>query len=79
MLAFLQNLDYVHTFIMAEYPNINMPSFRCEADSQTDNMVVHYYSHRPGMYPLVEGKGFLTHKHLIYIYPITVYDVININ
>ena len=28
MLAFIENLDYIHTYMMTEFPDINMPSFR---------------------------------------------------
>ena len=28
MLDFIENIDYVHTYMMSEYPDINMPSFR---------------------------------------------------
>ena len=28
MLAFIENFDYIHTYMMTEFPDINMPSFR---------------------------------------------------
>ena len=42
--------------MMSDYPDIKMPSFRCEPDSQKDSMTLHYYSFRDGMQMLVAGK-----------------------
>lgn len=60
MLDFLQNLDSVHTYMMGTYPEMNAPSFRCDADSSTDRMVLHYYSFRNGYHPLVTGAWIFT-------------------
>ncbi len=56
LLDFLENLDYVHTYMMSEYPDVNMPSFRCDPESQKDRITLHYYSFREGLYPIVMGK-----------------------
>ena len=64
MLAFLENLDYMHTYMMSDYPDANMPSFRCEATSLPDRITLHYYSFRQDLYPVVVGRslkrGFIT-------------------
>ena len=56
MLEFIENLDYLHTYMMSDYPDIKMPSFSCEPNSQTDRMTLHYYSHRNGLHMLVAGN-----------------------
>ena len=55
MLDFVENLDYLHTYMMSDYPDIKMPSFRCEPNSQKDKMTLHYYSYRDGLHMLVAG------------------------
>ncbi|XP_021349770.1 guanylate cyclase soluble subunit beta-2-like [Mizuhopecten yessoensis] len=57
-LDFVQNLDYVQTYLKEEYQEEVMPSFRCEGDSVSDRMTLHYYSVRPGYICFI--TGFLT-------------------
>ena len=56
MVDFVENLDYIHTYMMAEYPDVGMPHFRCEAQSQGDTITLHYYSTRPGLDPFMKGR-----------------------
>lgn len=55
VLEFVQNLDSVHALVKRDYPDMVAPSFRCDADSSTDRMVLHYYSQRTGLYPIIKG------------------------
>lgn len=59
VLEFLQNLDSVHALIKRDYPDMVAPSFRCDADSSSDKMVLHYYSHRKGLYPVIKGNSVI--------------------
>lgn len=70
MLQFLENLDYVHTYMMSEYPDINMPSFHCETDSVKDRMTLHYYSFRTGLYPVVIGESDVSHVYMYVLFSI---------
>ena len=56
LLAFLENLDYVHTYMMSDYGDMSMPSFKCEADSKEDQITLHYYSFRQGYHAMVMGN-----------------------
>ncbi|KAK3604651.1 hypothetical protein CHS0354_007194 [Potamilus streckersoni] len=55
VLEFLQNLDSIHSFMRKEYPDMIPPSFRCDEQSATDRMILHYYSARKGLHPVVVG------------------------
>lgn len=50
---FLQNLDALHDHLATIYPGMQAPSFRC-TDGQ-DGLILHYYSDRPGLEPIVVG------------------------
>lgn len=52
---FLENLDYVHTYMMSEYPEMSSPSFRLQEDEKDEKLFLHYYSFRKGFHPLVVG------------------------
>ncbi|WAR27241.1 GCYB2-like protein [Mya arenaria] len=54
VLEFLQNLDSVHVLIRRDYPDMVAPSFRCDEDSSSDRMVLHYYSKREGLHSILE-------------------------
>ncbi|XP_073816050.1 guanylate cyclase soluble subunit beta-1-like isoform X2 [Musca autumnalis] len=50
---FLQNLDALHDHLGTLYPGMRAPSFRCtEKDGQ---LLLHYYSERPGLEHIVIG------------------------
>uniref|UniRef100_A0A1S4G8X9 Guanylate cyclase soluble subunit beta-1 n=1 Tax=Anopheles gambiae TaxID=7165 RepID=A0A1S4G8X9_ANOGA len=50
---FLQNLDALHDHLGTLYPGMRAPSFRCtETNGQ---LVLHYYSERPGLEHIVIG------------------------
>jgi hypothetical protein len=51
---FLRNLDTMHARVGLLYPKLRPPSFRCTIVSETE-LLLHYYSHRAGMAPLVRG------------------------
>ncbi|CAH1781642.1 unnamed protein product [Owenia fusiformis] len=55
LLAFLENLDSLHTYKLSDYPEMNAPSFRCQDDSKEDRITLHYYSFRRGLHPLCQG------------------------
>lgn len=50
---FLQNLDALHDHLATIYPGMQAPSFRC-TDGK-DGLILHYYSDRPGLEPIVVG------------------------
>lgn len=56
----LANLDDLHVRVGLMYPELKPPSFRC-TDVTADGLVLHYYSSRAGLAPmvigLVEGLG----------------------
>ena len=58
---FLENLDYVHTYMMSQFPDINMPSFRCETIFG-GKIRLHYFSFRKGLYPVVVGQYIVLNK-----------------
>ena len=60
VLEFLQNLDSVHALVKRDYPDMVAPSFRCDADSSSDRMVLHYYSRRKGLHPIIKGTHIFT-------------------
>ncbi len=52
--GFLSNLDAMHSRIALSMPALRPPSFRCEeVDEHT--LLVHYYSERTGLAPMVTG------------------------
>ncbi|BBM86917.1 heme NO-binding domain-containing protein [Candidatus Uabimicrobium amorphum] len=52
--TFLQNLDALHTHIGSLMPNLQPPSFSC-SDVTENSLLLHYYSHRKGLAPMVIG------------------------
>ncbi|CAJ0589809.1 unnamed protein product [Cylicocyclus nassatus] len=54
--GFLDNLDSLHYFIdhVVYKANLRGPSFRCE-DNSDGTITLHYYTGRPGLYPIVKG------------------------
>lgn len=50
----LTNLDDLHTRVGLMYPQLRPPSFRC-TDVAADRLVLHYYSSRAGLAPMVVG------------------------
>ncbi|WAR26268.1 GCYB2-like protein [Mya arenaria] len=52
--SFIQNLDSLHALLALTYKNIVAPSFRCETN-EDDSLSLHYYTIRPGLYPIVLG------------------------
>ncbi|XP_037094425.1 soluble guanylate cyclase gcy-35-like isoform X2 [Pollicipes pollicipes] len=55
--AFLDNLDYLHCYLMTTaFPGIVMPSFACTEDQNDPNVLyVDYYSRREGLQALAIG------------------------
>uniref|UniRef100_A0A8D8X7X9 Guanylate cyclase soluble subunit beta-1 n=1 Tax=Cacopsylla melanoneura TaxID=428564 RepID=A0A8D8X7X9_9HEMI len=51
---FLQNLDALHDHLGTLYPGMRAPSFRC-TETEDGNLVLHYYSDRPGLEHIVIG------------------------
>ncbi|XP_045165881.1 guanylate cyclase soluble subunit beta-2-like isoform X5 [Mercenaria mercenaria] len=52
--SFIQNLDSLHALLALTYKNIVAPSFRCETN-EDGSLSLHYYTIRPGLYPIVLG------------------------
>ncbi|CAJ0924632.1 unnamed protein product, partial [Mesorhabditis belari] len=54
--GFLDNLDSLHYFIdhVVYKANLRGPSFRCEENTD-GSITLHYYTGRPGLYPIVKG------------------------
>jgi hypothetical protein len=50
----LQNLDNLHARVGLSYPQLRPPSFQC-ADAGDGSLLLHYYSERPGLAPMVVG------------------------
>lgn len=50
----LANLDDLHTRVGLMYPQLRPPSFRC-TDVTPERLVLHYYSSREGLAPMVIG------------------------
>jgi hypothetical protein len=50
----LRNLNGMHGHMGAMMPKLNPPRFRVE-DTASDQIIVHYYSHREGLAPMVIG------------------------
>jgi len=53
-LAFVQNLDRLHTHVAAHMPALVPPSFRTEVLGE-GHLRLHYYSKRQGLAPMVVG------------------------
>ena len=51
---FLRNLDNMHARVGLSYPQLRPPSFVC-ADLPEGGMLLHYYSEREGLAPMVIG------------------------
>jgi Haem-NO-binding len=54
LVEFLLNLDLMHGRVGQIYPELRPPSFRC-SDITTAGLVLHYYSERRGLAPMVVG------------------------
>ena len=54
LLEFLRNLDQLHTRIQLAFPHLQPPSFSV-SDETENSLVLHYFSERAGLAPLVEG------------------------
>ncbi|XP_076467973.1 guanylate cyclase soluble subunit beta-1-like [Babylonia areolata] len=52
---FLQNLDALHDHLSSIYPGMRAPSFRCTEREEDGATILHYYSERPGLEPIVIG------------------------
>ncbi|XP_072180530.1 guanylate cyclase soluble subunit beta-2-like [Diadema setosum] len=53
--SFLENLDALHSYLSFSYKKMEAPSFRCERRASDDALILHYYSHRKGLHPIVVG------------------------
>lgn len=52
---FLQNLDALHDHLATIYPGMRAPSFRCSEREEDGALILHYYSDRNGLEPIVIG------------------------
>ncbi|KFM79990.1 Guanylate cyclase soluble subunit beta-1, partial [Stegodyphus mimosarum] len=52
---FLQNLDALHDHLATIYPGMRAPSFRCTERPEDGTLILHYYSEREGLEPIVIG------------------------
>lgn len=59
VLEFLQNLDFVQSYLKEDYQDFVMPHFRCDDDSVSDRMIFHYFSYRPGYQRIVMGRDVI--------------------
>jgi len=50
----LQNLNNLHLHLSMGWPAMVAPAFRCE-DVRPEGLTLHYYSSRPGLWPIVVG------------------------
>eukprot|EP00057_Strongylocentrotus_purpuratus_P014976 XP_011669450.1 PREDICTED: guanylate cyclase soluble subunit beta-2 isoform X1 [Strongylocentrotus purpuratus] len=53
--SFLENLDALHSYLSFSYKKMEAPSFRCERRTSDGALILHYYSHRKGLHPIVVG------------------------
>ncbi|KAG1708478.1 Guanylate cyclase soluble subunit beta-1 [Nymphon striatum] len=53
MFDMLSNLDNLHDHLDSQYPGIQAPSFKCSVVD--GSLVLHYYSERKGLEPIVRG------------------------
>jgi len=51
---FLSNLDQMHARVKLAFPELKPPRFKI-SDSDEHGLILHYFSHRPGLAPLVTG------------------------
>lgn len=51
---FLTNLDALHSRVSASYEKLQPPSFSVDIEDE-HHLTLHYFSHRPGLTPLVVG------------------------
>lgn len=51
---FVKNLNTLHTRVGQMMPELSPPSFTV-SDETPDSFVLHYYSKRPGLYPMILG------------------------
>lgn len=51
---FLANLDQMHARVKMAFPDLKPPRFRVSDESE-EGLMLHYFSHRPGLAPLVVG------------------------
>ena len=60
--AFLKNLDHMHSRIQVTFPGYSPPSFRVK-ETGPGEVLLDYYSKREGLLPFVEGllAGLATH------------------
>lgn len=54
---FLESLDALHDHLGSTYAGMDAPTFRCTTEDTEDSsyFYLHYYSHRPGLSPVVKG------------------------
>lgn len=50
----LENLNELHQQVALAYPHLNPPRFEC-TDRTDRSITLHYYSHRPGLAPMIAG------------------------
>uniref|UniRef100_A0A1I8AUP7 HNOB domain-containing protein n=1 Tax=Steinernema glaseri TaxID=37863 RepID=A0A1I8AUP7_9BILA len=64
--GFLDNLDSLHYFIdhVVYKANLRGPSFRCE-ENEDGTITLHYFTGRPGLYPIVKGRPSLCPKRAL--------------
>jgi hypothetical protein len=51
---FLANLDQMHARVKLAFPELKPPRFKI-SDANDEGLILHYFSHRPGLAPLVTG------------------------
>ena len=51
---FLHHLDDLHAHVGLSFPDLQPPSFQCTENGDS-SLVLHYYSDRPGLAPMVVG------------------------
>lgn len=62
---FLQNLDALHDHLATIYPGMRAPSFRCTESPEDGALILHYYSERAGLEPIVIGIVKVRTIHMI--------------
>ncbi|KAK0143322.1 Guanylate cyclase soluble subunit beta-2 [Merluccius polli] len=61
---FIENLDALHSYLALSYQEMNAPSFRVEKNER-DEMLLHYYSDRRGLYHIVPGRTLADLYHIL--------------
>lgn len=74
LIEFLQNLDNLHARVGLIYPDLTAPHFQC-TDITADSLVLHYYTQRPGLAPMV--VGLLKGLGVLYKTPLSVTQVMD--